>query len=185
MSRPTDLLEREHHYIQKVVGVLALMADRLEAGAEADVTTLEGAADFLRGYADLAHHGKEEVLLFPLLIEKGVGPRGCPIGALNAEHVEGREKVAHLAEAVTAYAAGRPGAREPLIAVLRDLAEFYPSHIWKEDYLLFPMTNKLLEDTEQAVLMEAFRKADEALGDGTAARYEEMADRLALAVVAF
>ena len=30
---------------------------------------------------------------------------------------------------------------------MRGIAELYPNHIWKEDYVLFPMTNKVLDAT--------------------------------------
>jgi hemerythrin-like domain-containing protein len=51
---------------------------------------------------------------------------------------------AQLAEAVQLYKAQDSDAGPRLIRTLRDLVELYPGHIWKEDYLLFPMANKVL-----------------------------------------
>ena len=47
---------------------------------------------------------------------------------------------AGLAEAVEAYSRGDAAAKDALLANLRGITALYPNHIWKEDYLLFPMT---------------------------------------------
>jgi len=76
------MLEDEHLVITKVVGATPVLADRLEAGQEVDVNTLQGIVEFMRTFADKCHHGKEEELLFPLLSKKGVPMQGCPVGVL-------------------------------------------------------------------------------------------------------
>ena len=58
------------------------------------------------------------------------------------EHQKGRVMVGELADAIRGYAAGEPPAQENLVKSLRALVAFYPSHIWKEDYLLFPLAGK-------------------------------------------
>jgi len=55
-------------------------------------------------------------------------------------------------------------ARNNLIANLRGIADLYPCHIWREDYMLFPMTNKILSKDEQESLYAAFQKVDERIG---------------------
>jgi hypothetical protein len=35
---------------------------------------------------------------------------------------------------------------------LRDIATLYPNHIWKEDYLLFPLTDKVVSPEERHAL---------------------------------
>lgn len=39
-----------------------------------------------------------------------------------------------------------------MIDTLTALAEFFPDHIWKEDYLLLPMAEKLLSAEDQQIL---------------------------------
>jgi len=80
------MLEEEHHSIQKVVGAMAVIAERLEMGQEVKAETLQNIVEFMRTFADKCHHGKEETHLFPVLEKKGVPVRGCPMGALIAEH---------------------------------------------------------------------------------------------------
>ena len=61
---PTEILEAEHHVIQKVVGAMAVLAEGLGAGQEPPVETLRNIVEFMRTFADKCHHGKEEVHLF-------------------------------------------------------------------------------------------------------------------------
>jgi len=112
---PTETLESEHRFIQKVVAAAAILANRLAAGVDLDIDVLHGIVKFMRTYADKCHHGKEEALLFPALERRGVPMRGCPIGALLREHEMGKTIVGGLAEAADAYAKGSPAAKDALI----------------------------------------------------------------------
>ena len=87
---PTETLEEEHHYIQKVVGVMAVIAEKLEKGEATDAETLQKIVEFMRTFADKCHHTKEETHLFSLLEKRGIPVRGCPIGILTVEHERGR-----------------------------------------------------------------------------------------------
>lgn len=177
-KRPTDILEEEHHFIQKVVGAMAVLAEGLEMNREVEAETLQKIVEFMRTFADKCHHGKEETHLFPMLERKGVPLRGCPLGALLHEHQRGRELVKELAEAMEAYGGGNPAARSPLLKSLRGLTDLYPNHIWKEDYLAFPMTNKILSLEEQRELYENFEMVEEAIGRDVHQRFEQFADEL-------
>ena len=134
-ATPVEMLEAEHRVIQKIVAGMSVLAEQLEDGEPVDVSLLESIVVFLRTFADRCHHGKEETFLFPALIRRGVPSHGCPIGGLTMEHQKGRVMVGELAEAIRGCAAGEPPARENLVKSLRALVAFYPSHIWKEDYL--------------------------------------------------
>jgi hemerythrin-like domain-containing protein len=159
-----EMLEAEHRVIQKMVAGMSVLADQLEGGEPVDVSLLESIVAFLRTFADRLHHGKEESFLFPALIRRGVPSQGCPIGGLTMEHQKGRVMVGELADAIRGYAAGEPPARENLVKSLRALVAFYPNHIWKEDYLLFPLAGKVLTPEDQQELMGKFETVERELG---------------------
>ena len=184
MSEPTpvEILEAEHRVIQKVVAGMTVLAEKLEGGADLDVPLLENIVEFLRTFADRCHHGKEEALLFPALERRGVPAHGCPIGGLTMEHQKGRLMVGELADAIRGYAAGEPPARENLVVSLRALVAFYPSHIWKEDYLLFPLAGRLLTLEDQQALAGEFEKVEHELGHEVHERFEKLAAKLELEV---
>src|ERR1035437_944618 len=166
MSEATavEMLEAEHRVIQKMVAGMSVLAEQLEGGEPVDVSLLEGIVVFLRTFADRCHHGKEETVLFPALIRRGVPSHGCPIGGLTMGHQKGRVMVGELAEAIRGCAAGQPPARENLVKSLHALAAFYPSHIWKEDYLFFPLPGKVLTPHDQQQLIDKFETVERELG---------------------
>jgi hemerythrin-like domain-containing protein len=176
---PTEVLETEHHVIQKIVSVMAVLAEGLAAGQEAPVETLRTIVEFMRTFADKCHHGKEEVHLFPSLEKRGVPTRGCPIGVLIHEHEQGRTLVGQLAQATEAYASGNASARDSVTETLRGLVELYPSHIWKEEYLLFPMSNKVLGAADQQQLLQEFEGVEVAMGRDVHQRLERIAGEIA------
>jgi hemerythrin-like domain-containing protein len=106
----------------------------------------------------------EETHLFTLLEKKGVPVRGCPIGILTVEHQRGRTLVATLTSGIEAHAKDGESARRSLIQALKSLTELYPGHIWKEDYLLFPMTYKILDAEEQRDLLQKFETVEKTIG---------------------
>ncbi len=175
---PTEILEEEHHYIQKVVGTMAALAERLEHDQDVETATLESIVEFMRTFADKCHHGKEETHLFTLLEKKGVPLRGCPIGILTVEHQRGRTLVAALSSAIEAHAKDGEAARKSLIQALRSLTELYPGHIWKEDYLLFSMTNKILNAEEQRDLQQKFEMVEKAIGPNVHQHFTRLSEEL-------
>jgi hemerythrin-like domain-containing protein len=180
MSGPTpvEMLEAEHRVIQKMVAAMSVLAERLDGGKDLDVPLLENIVEFLRTFADRCHHGKEEALLFPALERRGVPAHGCPIGGLIMEHQKGRVMVGELADAIRGYAAGESPARENLVKSLRALVAFYPSHIWKEDYLLFPLAGKVLTPEDQQELTEKFETVERELGLDVLEGFDKMVAEL-------
>ncbi len=177
-ATPVEMLEAEHRVIQKMVAGMSVLAERLEGGEQVDVSLLDRIVVFLRTFADRCHHGKEESLLFPALIRRGVPSHGCPIGGLTMEHQKGRVMVGELADAIPGYAAGEPLAREIVVKTLKALVAFYPNHIWKEDYLLFPLAGKVLTPEDQQELMEKFESVDRELGIGAHEAFDKVAAEL-------
>jgi hemerythrin-like domain-containing protein len=177
--KPTETLENEHRFIQKVVAASAILADQLAVGVDLDIEVLHGIVEFMRTYADRCHHGKEEDLLFPVLERRGVPMRGCPVGALLGEHTLGRTLVGGLAEAMDANSKVSLEAKDALIRGLRGIVDLYPNHIWKEDFLLFPMAGKVLSPADLESLSIEFEKVEENLGKDAHHRLEHFAEELA------
>ncbi len=180
MTAPAGLgaLHEEHGAIERVVAGMAQLAADMKNGKPADPDMLSGLVEFLRVFGDECHHKKEEAYLFPALISKGVPVNGCPIGALKNEHEKGRALVSDLASAAEAYISTDGRSRDALVRALDGLVELYPGHIWKEEYLLFPLAEKVLSRAELQELsghMETFEaEKDPRLRE----RMEEFAERL-------
>jgi hemerythrin-like domain-containing protein len=172
------MLEDEHKVILRMVTVLTAMHKRLESGGDIDAATLAEVVDFFRAFADRGHHAKEEDVLFPTLERNGVGSQGCPIGTLTSEHKQGRVLMTALNDAIEKYANGDSTAKATISATIKGVMNLYPDHIWREDYLLFPMTEKVLPKPELEGVARNFNEVETRFGSDFHNKYEEIVARL-------
>ena len=174
----TEILEAEHRVIEKVVSAARELNVKIEAGQKPDVDLLRKIIDFMRTYADKCHHGKEEELLFPALGNLGVPIEGCPLGALMGEHTRGRFLVTNLAEGTEMLAAGDESGFEKIKKGLSGIITLYPNHIWKEDFLLFPMTHKVMSTDAMKDMLQPFMDVDERIGKAALKQYRDFAEEI-------
>jgi hemerythrin-like domain-containing protein len=144
MRSPTDVLRDEHRVILSALDLLETAASRtaVPAGWWEDVI------GWLRSFADRNHHAKEEEALFPALIKAGVPSGGGPVDVMLEEHAQGRALIAAMAD----EAGRRPETARAYVRLLRD-------HIDKENGVLFPLADALIDGT----LMETVRREFEAV----------------------
>ena len=172
-----EMLEDEHKLILRMVRTLPAIHQRMEKG-NVDPEILLTVVDFFQVYADLSHHAKEEAALFPLLAKRGVRLKGCPIGTLHNEHDQGRTLMKTLGNAVQRYLEGDFDAKKQIAEYLKGAVVFYTDHIWKEDFLLFPMSRKVLNDSDAEELRKEFVSVDSKFGDHFQEEYHYRVSRL-------
>jgi hemerythrin-like domain-containing protein len=163
------MLIHEHKVILKVIAKCSTLIEQLSHGASVDSTLLARIVEFMQQYADKSHHGKEEDLLFPAFEKAGVPSYGCPLAALRFEHKEGRRLVAMLKKAL------QPTRKAVIIKALIEIVDLYPNHIWKEEFLLFPLSKRLLSPKTREDLANAFELVDERFGCEAYKAYETFA----------
>jgi hemerythrin-like domain-containing protein len=132
-----DTLMNEHQQIEAILDSLEAFASRLEEGA--DPSPLAGYVEFLRGFADRAHHGKEEDILFALMVARGFSREAGPVAVMLHDHDEGRALVAILAKASTTGPVLQSDERNEAVRAARQYATLLRHHIYKEDSILYPM----------------------------------------------
>ena len=170
---PTEELMEEHRVIEKMLGVMSKAADRLERSEQVEASMFADAADFLRNFADMCHHGKEEKLLFKKMVERGMPSGSGPIAVLLHEHEDGRAHVRAISKL----------AEKPLDGyVVKELAnhtrsyvELLSQHIQKEDKVLYPIADELLTKADQKELQVGFEEVEEKImGPGVHEKYHKM-----------
>lgn len=171
-------MSAEHRHIEVVIKSLSDAVATLDTRQPLNAPKLRGVVEFLRVYADQRHHQREEGIFFPLLVQRGVPPQGCPIGGLNNEHEKGRALVSALAEGITAYEQKRSGADRSLRQTLQEIVELYRKHLWMEDAMVFPMAEKLVTEADNQELKEKFAALDRKIGADVIARLEQFAGSL-------
>jgi len=159
--KPIGPLMWEHRLIEQMVVLLRGEIDRITSGMTVNVILVEQAVDFFRTYADRTHHGKEEEILFRDLAQKKISPEHRKImDELVREHIHGRELVRKLVEAKDLYVNGYAEALPHIARELRELADFYPGHIEKEDKRFFFPCLDYFTQAEQERMLQEFRDFD-------------------------
>ncbi len=171
-------LKNDHRVIQEVVAGMSAVADLLDSGKQVDPSILGDLVQFLAVFADHCHHAKEEQYLFPLLVAKADTATKRELQLLEQEHGWAAQLVGKLARASAAYIENPLVMRYRVVALLRSLVELYPAHIWKEDYLLFPMAQQNLSEAEQQYMADCFEDLEREVGQDVHAAFEMLAKQL-------
>jgi hemerythrin-like domain-containing protein len=178
----TNILMDEHRVIERVLNSLEGAALGLDAGQPIAGAFFVEAADFIKGFADGCHHLKEEGVLFPAMEAAGVPREGGPIGAMLADHEEGRRLTRAMRTAAERMIAGEQEQRDAIIENAMGYVRLLRQHIAKEEGVLFPMAARAIEPSIQEDLTAAFERVEhEETGDGVHGKYLAIADRLAKA----
>ena len=157
-TTPTQILMAEHELILQALEALGKRLDRMgDDPTPADRVYFEKAVEFLRGFADKCHHGKEEDLLFKRLGERGFPTQGGPIAVMLSEHQAGRAFIRGIAEGA-AKIGSDPRAAETIRHNGWGYIELLRNHIAKENEVLFPMADRALSAEDQHDLAHAFER---------------------------
>lgn len=175
-------LKHDHHVIQEVVAGMNAVADLLDSGKQVDPSILNDLVQFLAVFADHCHHAKEEQYLFPLLDTRADATTKRELQLLEQEHRSATHLVRELAKASAAYIENPLVMRSRVVALLRRLVELYPAHIWKEDYLLFPMAQQTLSAVEREDMADRFEDVEREVGQDVHTAFEMLAKQLGAVV---
>ena len=158
MKLATDNLIDDHVLIVEVMDFM----DYITTIDNPDVEHLEFIVSFIREFADGHHHAKEEGLLFPKLVEKGMPKEQGPIGVMLSEHDKGRAYVKGMAENISLYKSGKNEALKAVYLNMKGYTSLLRDHIHKENNILFKMADNFLSGEEQNQLLEKFNQEETA-----------------------
>ena len=174
MPTPTDVLREEHRVILRALGVLEAAAARLAGGRPLPEGWWPEIIWWLRAFADRNHHAKEETSLFPAMVKAGVPSTGGPIDVMLEEHRRGRTLV-------RAMEAGESAA----LAAAREYVGLLREHIEKENGVLFPLADAVLDEAAQRALQREFEAVEAEQGrDASIPHAEAVVERLTAALAA-
>jgi hemerythrin-like domain-containing protein len=177
-----DELQHEHEAIGRVLSVLEGQVGRAEHGNRLNPSVLRGSLEFLRGFADRCHHGKEETGLFPLLAAKDAVLETGPVKILSGEHEAGRHLLRELEAAIPGIEAGDPHAARDACRAAALYTRMLRRHIEKENAILFNLARTLLTDEDADQLARHFTEVEERMGPDAHTRYEALIRELEAAV---
>lgn len=155
--KPIGPMMWEHRLIEKMLRLFDGEIIKTNENNKVDTVFIDTAVDFIRTYADRTHHGKEEGILFRDLAKKKLSPEHARImKELIEEHKYARKIVGNLVAAKERYLTGENTSQE-VIGYLKELAQFYPKHIEKEDkHFFYPCMDYFTTEEQDAMLLEFF-----------------------------
>ena len=158
---PAGLLMIEHRLIERAMGAMKAELVRMTEQQRVDAAFIDLALDFFKTYADRCHHGKEEDILFRDLAEKPLSEAHRKVmDGLVEDHVYGRRTIGKLMLEKDRWIRGDRGGLTGAVACIKDLTEFYPRHIEKEDKHFFIPVMEYLSKAEQDGMIQAFAEFD-------------------------
>jgi hemerythrin-like domain-containing protein len=175
VSKAIQDLRDEHKAIQTGLGILTAMTAKFGHSKALNVADTREFLGFLKEFADKCHHGKEEGILFPALVEAGMSDKTGPIAVMLAEHARGRELIREMEAAA---------ADPPDLARFTHAARAYSSlltaHIQKENDVLFPAAQKALSADKLHSIFDRFEAHEEqVIGHGRHEQLHALLHRLA------
>jgi hemerythrin-like domain-containing protein len=172
-THPTRVLREEH---QRILAVADALEALLDAGpAAVDYDRIDKCIRFIRLFADACHHGKEEDLLFPALVDQGLPRERGPIAVMLHEHRLGREIASTMAASIDRARSGDAEAHARLERAGRDYVALIRGHILKEDNVLFNMADQIVLGPACQRLCAAYDGTGDHTFDGcTKAQLEEL-----------
>ena len=172
---PYATLAREHRLIERALDVLRRFCDDVVRTRTLDSAVAGDLLRFLREFADVTHHLKEERILFPAIEANGFFP-GC---GLESEHEVSRTRVRNMAAAVERWSAGDAEARKVFVQQARSYLNLLRSHIAKEDDCLAKTCARTFSGPDAERLAREFDELERReIGEGAFERFAALVDAL-------
>jgi len=167
-----DNLICDHELIEKS---LLLFEKEIEKGEKINLDFCTTIIDFLIDYGDNCHNQKEELFYFPLLLEKGLPPMG-PIHVMLEEHKYERNYLSEI-KTILESSEFTTETSNKIKKLFSEFAEITKNHIWKENDILYPMGEKILDNKDKEYLINTFNKFSfEKYGQDAYKRFKSMID---------
>lgn len=143
-----EVLLKEHDNILKFIEIVDREAIEVMNGKEIDINRFREFINFSRFYADKHHHGKEELILFKIMVDElgGAAEKLVKHGML-VEHDMGRLYVMSLEEAINEYEKSTSDSSKiQIIANAVGYGNLLRRHIDKENNVVYTFAQRQLNE---------------------------------------
>ncbi len=172
MGKAIEALKVEHELI---LSTFVIVDDIMKSQKHSDEIKIKYANEFLyfiNVFCNKCHLGKEETMLFPMLIDKGVHHQDGLIGIMDQDHINAKE----IAKKIKLTIESKN--MDSLCKNIKAYSAFIGAHLAKEDNVLYPMADKLLNEKTQNELFDNFLIYEEdVVGHGIHAQLHKMIDQ--------
>ena len=177
--KATSELMKEHEGITLMLNIMSKVSENIQKNKALNSEHMEKIIEFLKIFADKCHHGKEENLLFPALERNGMPREGGPIGVMLYEHTVGRSYIKNMSDAFSKFKEGDSKALIQIADEMKKYINLLTSHIHKENNILFPMADRVLNEKLDDELFAKYEKLEEEeIGHGKHEEFHQLLKQL-------
>jgi len=168
-NRWDSLLVTEHEMIERAMDILKGELEKLP-DSSFDIFTIRRSVDFLLTLGDQIHNKKEEDVLFPLMVKRGI-PESGPIHVMLLEHEAERT----LLNQLLTDAPTLEKETEDLKTLFKERGleylEIRANHIWKENDILYNLGRQVFTDQDNQFLVEKFEQLNISIYGDTSSQH--------------
>jgi hemerythrin-like domain-containing protein len=154
--KSTDVLREDHKHLLRALNILMEIAAHAERDQSADPKALKTLLEFLEGFGDRHHQGKEESVLFTALLRDQEQKNYQKLCALTFEHNRERSLVIGLQDSVLTK-----NSRD-FVYYAKRLNDTLRAHIKEEEEVLFPLVESTLSPAEDERVLREMKSFDTA-----------------------
>jgi len=175
-----DTLLQDHRAIEQMLGAVGVMCANMAAGRNINVEHLRIAMEWIRDFKGDWHLTREETILFPALISAGE-KQHCTIGEILDEHKREREQFVYMAKAAAGLRVACSDGNKTFCRYTNEYIDLIRAHIRREEEELYPLADKLLDESKQKEIRLACQKLEEQMGKQWLARMMDILKQLSAA----
>lgn len=157
-----ETLVKEHENILRFNELLRNICSKIVEGAEVDTVLMRECVDFGRNYADKQHHGKEEKILFKIMLEElGEGAEKLIRNGMLVEHDLGRFYLSEIESAINRFE--QSSAAEDKMDIIANAISYgglLKRHIEKEDSVAYTFAERMLDNKSKKEVDRLTEKAE-------------------------
>lgn len=173
------IISEEHRSLWRLLVVLdALNCDMRDNGPQGSIGTVDEILDYIDSYIDRMHHPKEDIYLFPKVLERRPDVKKS-IDFLQSQHVEGPRFLESIRRRGHDIAAGKDVNEQAFFVDLDQFIAHLQEHIRIEERDVMPAARDSLTSADWAEIDAPFLRNDDPLfGSNVRAEFESLRARL-------
>ena len=179
MAKTLDIIRDEHRSISAILHGMEYLVDRIRARkAKINPRVFRAMIYYLDTFSERMHHPKEDRFLFSALRNRG-GEAATAVADLEREHAAGGNALRRLEQCLVRYEEGGDREFQAFADAVAKFVREYRDHMHKEESIVFPMAERLLNAQDWQAIDRAFAEnRDPLAADRDTRDFEKLFDRI-------
>jgi len=161
-----EILEREHHLVLHLLECLEVVVNEAEGKGQLRSPHAAEILSLMEFFADGSHQRKEEEGLFSRLLRRAALSQRLYVGRLFADHARDRHDLRSLHSNLMGAVYGDPLSTREFVVRSRRYILSHRKHMGREQVVLYPMAERLLDERDDAMIVRGFAAIDNGLPPG-------------------